>query len=150
MSISHVHIALDALDRYSNLKHYLEAHDGKAIFPALFTVVGELVAATLVSSRYGISWALLTTDDPCGKIHDYFKESQARNVGLACRHNAARGYYVGCISTYGKIVSVGPTPSASRLAIVRTDDGFSRRVEILDSGYRERGSQHYEQQLNTG
>lgn len=142
MSISHVHIALDTLDRYSNLKHYLDAHDGKAIFPALFTMVGELVAATLVSSRYGISWALLATDDPCGKINDYFRESRACNVDLACRHNAARGYYVGCVSTYGKIVSVGPTPSASRLAIVRIDDGFSRRVEILDSGFQERSSRH--------
>lgn len=149
MSISHVHIALDVLDRYNDLKRYLEANSGKAIFPALFLLSGDLVSAMLVSSRYGISWALLTTDDPCGKISNYFKESQACNLGLARRHNAARGYYVGCIRTHGKIVSVGSSPSVSRLCIVRSDNGFSRHVEILDNGQREEFCAH-DQQLNTG
>src|SRR6476661_6496069 len=62
-------------------KHRLQAeiedNGGKWEFPALFDLDGNLVPAKLISTRYGMSWALLDPANPEGSFLGFFNDSQA-------------------------------------------------------------------------
>jgi hypothetical protein len=112
------------------LESQLSANNGLARFGALFDLNGTLVSATLI----GTAWAILTSDDSRSRIITWFNASQARNVNVRLRHDAAKGYYVGVVLAPGKVTIIGTTPTTQRAAIVRSDGGFSRDVTVIDNG----------------
>lgn len=136
----------DLDEQRRRLQDYLDRHQGRAHFPALFTLEGDLVAARLVTTHNGTYWGVLTSDDPHSKVRCWFRESTAKRSGLARKHDAAHGYYVGCILANAKLETVGSTRSTWRVAIVRADHGFSRNVEVLDNG-RTEGTSSYQRRL---
>ena len=54
--------------RLHRAKAEIAEQGGKAEFPALFDLAGNLVAAKLVETRYGMSWGILPDDSPDGSF----------------------------------------------------------------------------------
>lgn len=107
------------------LTKQLEEDYGLARFSALFDLHGRLVSARQV----GTAWAILSDD----KIVSWFNASQARNVRVRLRHDAAKGYYVGVVLAPATVTVMGTTPTTQRVAIVRDGD-FSRDITVIDNG----------------
>lgn len=122
----------------------IEEDGGRIPVPALFDAEGNLVAARLVSGRYGVSWGLLPSDDPHGRFTGWFRPSKARTAARRQAADAARGYQVGLVRAQGKAEIMGSGTGLSGAASCyvgrrRADGGFSRDVEIiLVSDYRDR------------
>lgn len=127
----------DVEARRAELEEQLARNHGRAVFPALFDLTGRLVPARLVTTFYGSQWLILASEDPRGRVLARFTPSQARSRRVALRHDAAKGYYVGTVSTHARVEVVGAMPQ-QRVAIVRADYGFSGDVEILDCGIERR------------
>lgn len=126
------------------LAAYLERHNGKAEFPALFDLAGRLIAARLITTRRGnTSWTVLKSDNPDSQVIAWFNASQARNPEVARRHDAAHGYYVGSVLANAQVTLVSSTTHSLHAAIVRNDHGFSRKVSIVDNGHGERTGRYY-------
>lgn len=114
------------------------ADGGRATFPALFDLEGNLVAAKLVSTRYGMSWALLANDDPRSAFVGWVNPSTA---ATAAKRNAAmmrKGYTEGLVMAPAKADIVGSGKglagaASCYVATIRTDGGFSRDVTIVST-----------------
>lgn len=112
----------------------LEEDGGRAVFPALFTTDGQLVAAKRIETRHGWAWALLASDDPHSRIIGWFNPSKAKGAQNARRRDAARGYYVGYVKAHAKAELRGGNAACVSAVPVRTDGGFSRDVIVVDDG----------------
>lgn len=116
------------------------------MFPALFDLAGNLVAARQCTTRFGAVWGVLLTDDPESRIVKWFKESVAVSGALARRHDARKGYYVGYVLAHAK-TGIG----RDRVPIpIRADQGFSRDVTIVDNGQEKDKSIWYGDQKRLG
>lgn len=108
-------------------------------FPALFDLDGNLVPAKLVSTRYGMSWAVLADpDDPHGEITDWIGESKARKADQRRKTMEKKGYREGVVRAPAKVKTAGSGTGMSGALSVnhyigRADDGFSRDVEIVST-----------------
>lgn len=117
----------------------IAANGGKAEFPALYDLSGNLVAAKLVQTRYGVAWGILPDDDPDGRFVEWFHPSHARNQETARRNDARKGFYVGAVMAPANARMAGSGTGLSGCASAyvetyRTDGGFSRDVEVTDNG----------------
>ncbi|MFI9591136.1 hypothetical protein [Nonomuraea sp. NPDC052265] len=112
----------------------IEEAGGRAVFPALFDTTGNLVAAKRVQGEWGYYWVLLATDDPNGRTRGWFGPSKAKKAENARANDAAKGYYVGYVKAPAKAELAGGNATCLTAIAVRTDDGFSRDVEIVDDG----------------
>lgn len=114
-------------------------NDGRSSYPALFDLDGNLVPAKYISTKYGMKWALLASDDPNSDFVGWFGESRAQSAVTRKRNDALKGYYVGQVAakSNAKVEASGTGLSGAASAYVRTyrtDGGFSRDVVILDNG----------------
>jgi hypothetical protein len=124
--------------RLCRAKADLADADGRAEFPALFDTAGNLVAAKLVETRYGMAWGLLPDDNPSGRFTGWFSPSKAENPQRRKAADAAKGYQVGRVRAPAKAVIAGSGTGLSGaasayVAVLRADGGFSRDVEIVPS-----------------
>src|SRR6476661_4026520 len=82
-------------------KHRLQAeiedNGGKWEFPALFDLDGNLVPAKLISTRYGMSWALLDPANPEGSFLGFFNDSQAAKGARRLATDRRKGYTIGTV-----------------------------------------------------
>lgn len=109
---------------------------GRYEFPALFDLDGNLVAAKLVSTQYGVAWGLLDSDDPDGRFVGWFNPSHARKDATRRANNRKKGYSVGVVLAPARadIGGSGTGLSGATSCYVyakRIDGGFSREVEIV-------------------
>ena len=128
--------------RLHRAKAEIAEQGGKAEFPALFDLAGNLVAAKLVETRYGMSLGILPDDSPDGSFVSWFSPSRARSDKTARANNARKGYYVGSVMAPANARTAGSGTGMSGCLSVyvqtyRTDGGFSRDVEIVDNGQAE-------------
>jgi hypothetical protein len=110
---------------------------GRAEFPALFDVAGNLVPAKLVHARYGPSWGLLPGDDPQAPFTGWFSPSRAKSDDRRIANDLRKGYTVGTVLAPAKAVihtsGEGLSGAASaRVIVVRADGGFSWDVIVVD------------------
>lgn len=110
------------------------ANGGRSTFPALFDLSGNLVAAKLIDAVYGLTWALLSSDDPTSKFAGFVTAFPKRTSTIA-----RKGYREGSVSApaYADTEGSGTGLSgATSVGVVvrRADGGFSRNVEILSDG----------------
>jgi hypothetical protein len=122
----------------ADLKAHLAENDGRTEVPALFDLDGNLVAAKLTNTRYGMAWGLLSSDDPRSRFVGWFNPSKAQKGSRA--RDAKKGYYVGYVmaKATAKIVGSGTGLSGAMscsACAVRNDGGFSRDVIITDNGH---------------
>lgn len=116
------------------------AEDGfVAEFPALFDLEGNLLAAKLIETRYGMTWGILPSDDPKESFISWFSPSNANTDSHRVANNAKKGYYVGTVKAPAWVTMRGTGTGYSgamsvRPMVFRTDGGFSRDVEIVDRG----------------
>jgi hypothetical protein len=112
----------------------IEEDGGRATFLALFDTDGELVPAKWIETRYGLSWALLESDDPRSRFIGWFNPSKASDAKEARRRDAAKGFYVGYVKAPARAELRGGNACTVRAVPVRTDGGFSRDVIVVDDG----------------
>lgn len=136
--------------RVADARAELLDNDGRASFPALFDLEGNMVAAKLVSvenrftGREQDSYLLLEDDDPDSGVAGWFSPSQASKTDTAIVNNAVKGYYVGLVDAPAWATTGAPRGARGMsgmlsvyVRIYRTDGGFSRDVKILDNGVKE-------------
>lgn len=119
----------------ARLNAHLANQDGKSEFPALFDLAGNLIAAKLVTTRYGECWGILSTDDPSSRITKFVGAFPKRVTTMT-----RKGYYEGTVRcpAHAALAGSGTGISAAltvRPYIARSDRGFSRDVEIVDNGH---------------
>lgn len=113
---------------------------GTAEFPALFDLQGNLIAAKLVSTydKYSHThvskWAVLASDDSDSEIIEWVKLSNAKDEERRIANNAKKGYYEGIVIAPAAADMIGASRSNVSVTVKRTDGGFSRNVQIVDSG----------------
>lgn len=125
-------------------KHRLAADiaedGGRAEFPALFDLEGNLVPAKLVRTQYGTSWAVLADeDDPHGEVAKWVGRSRTKSPERKIKAMEKNGYREGTVRARAKADIVGTGHGLSGTAwvtTVRVDGGFSRDVEVVDDGTR--------------
>jgi hypothetical protein len=116
-------------------KAYLASRGGVDDFAALFDLSGNLVAAKLVTTRYGLTWGLLANDDPSSRIVGWVSAFPKRDSTMA-----RKGYYEGTVRCPAHVALAGSGTGLSgalsvRPYIRRNDHGFSRNVEVIDNGH---------------
>jgi len=116
------------------LKAWLAENDNKDNFAALFDLDGNLVAAKLVDTRYGLAWAILATDDPSSPITKFVSAFPRRQQTMS-----RKGFYEGTVRCGAYVALSGSGTGLSGALSVRpytrrVDRGFSRNVEIIDNG----------------
>jgi hypothetical protein len=118
----------------SRLAAEIAENHGLDSFPALFDLDGNLVAARLIETRFGWSWALMASDDPWarGSFIGWFNPSQARSEDRRLAANRKKGYTVGRVLAPAKADLAGATATSVRAVSIRTDGGFSREVGIVE------------------
>lgn len=130
----------DITARMYELQAELLDDGGTAEFPALFDVHGNLLAAKLVSvydsySHTHVSkWAILKSDDPDSEIVKWVKLSEASDEERRIANNAKKGYYEGIVIAPAAAEMIGANKTSVSVTVKRTDGGFSRDVQIVDSG----------------
>lgn len=123
-------------------KAYLAGNGGVEDFAALFDLHGNLVAAKLVTTRYGLCWGILTTDDPNSRIAKFITAFPKRESTMA-----RKGFYEGTVRCPAHVSLAGSGTGLSgalsvRPCIRRNDRGFSRDVVIIDNGLGEKPEKH--------
>lgn len=121
----------------------IAAHDGTAVFPALFDNKGNLVPAKLIETRFGPAWGLFGKDAQ-GKTTDsftgFFSASKAKSELRRFLADERKGYYVGSVRAKAGVAlqSNGgfgyAGASTVRPVVYRRDGGFSADAEIVDNG----------------
>lgn len=110
----------------------IEEAGGRALFPALFDLAGNLVPAKQMQGQWGTYWAVL---DDNGRITGtWFTPSKSSNARRARAADAAKGYYVGYVMAAAKAEIRGGNATSCSAVAVRTDGGYSTDVEIVDDG----------------
>jgi hypothetical protein len=122
--------------RKYRLQADIEEQGGRAEFPALFTIDGQLVAAKLIDTQYGTAWALLESDDPSSKFVCFVSRSNARKAATRNANLAKKGYSEGAVLAAAKAdiggSGTGLAGAASCYVYTkRIDGGFSREVQIV-------------------
>jgi hypothetical protein len=122
----------------ARLNAWLAENGGKDDFAALFDLDGNLVAAKLLNTRYGLSWGILEDDDPSSRVVRWIgafpkRASTMRN----------KGFYEGTVRCPAHVTLAGSGTGLSGALTVRpyttrNDRGFSRDVEIIDNGKGEK------------
>lgn len=113
---------------------------GTAEFPALFDLDGNLIAAKLVSTydKYTHShvskWAILASDNPDSEVLEWIKLSNAQDEERRIANNAKKGYYEGIVIAPAAADMIGANKTSVSVTVKRTDGGFSRDAQIIDSG----------------
>lgn len=119
----------------------IQDEGGTAVFPALFDLAGNLVAAKLLVIEdkfkgYGTRtvWAVLENDDPDSKVVQWVTAFPARTSTMT-----NKGFREGHVRAAAKAVTWAPPGArglggATQVQVIdqRTDGGFSRDVEIID------------------
>ncbi|MFC4060209.1 hypothetical protein ACFOWE_18040 [Planomonospora corallina] len=118
----------------ARLQATIEENGGRALFPTLFDLTGNLVPAKQVQGEWGPYWVLLAGDDPDGRTRGWFGPSKAKKAQTARRADAAKGYYVGYVMAPAKAELRGGNIACVAPVAVRTDGGFSRDVIVVDDG----------------
>lgn len=131
--------ALDLSGRKDLLQAEIVENGGTWEFPALFDLDGNLVAAKLIQTRYGMAWALLADDSGYGRFLGFFNPSRAISEERARVANARKGYYVGLVlaPAVAEIMGSGTGLSGAASCYVgvrRINGDFSRDVVITDNG----------------
>jgi len=119
------------------LEAEIQEDGGRATFPALFDLNGNLVAAKYVDTRHGYAWGILASDDPSDRFVSWFNPSAASDAKRARRNDSIKGYYVGYVKAPAKAELRGGNAATVMAMPVRTDGGFSRDVVIIDNGHGE-------------
>lgn len=122
----------------ARLEAWLAARGGSDDFAALFDLDGNLVAAKLINTKYGLSWGILATDDPSSRV--------VRWVGACPKRESTmrkKGFYEGTVRCPAHVTLSGSGTGLSGALTVRpytarNDRGFSRDVEIIDNGQGEK------------
>lgn len=99
-------------------------------FPALFDLDGNMVAAKLINTRFGLAWALLDSDDPSSRFVGFVNASKASTAAKRNSYLAKKGYQVGTVRARAKAElsdGISPVP-----CVVRADGGFDRNAEIVN------------------
>jgi hypothetical protein len=109
---------------------------GRAEFPALFDLDGNLVAAKLLHTRYGMAWGVLESDDPHSRVAQWVNRSYATKAATRNRNMRQKGYSEGRVLAPARAAIMGSGTGLSGAAsayvgIERIDGGFSRNVEVL-------------------
>jgi hypothetical protein len=126
--------------REYELKAQIAENGGRAEFPALFDLDGNLVAAKLVEvrDRYNpregatvSKWCVLESDDPRSSAVAWLTAFPVRKSTLA-----RKGYTEGCVLAPARAATGGSGTGLSGALSVsvyakRTDGGFSRDVEVV-------------------
>lgn len=117
--------------RRLRLQADIAENGGRAQFPALFDLEGNLVAAKLITTQYGPSWGILASDDPFSQIIKWVNAFPVRKSTMI-----RKGYTEGIVLAPAKAVVTGSGHGLSGamsayVATERTDGGFSRDVEIV-------------------
>lgn len=109
---------------------------GKAEFPALFDADGNLVAARLVDTLYGLSWCLIDETNPHGPALGWFNSSKHRDNAKRIAANVRKGYRLGRVMAPARAEIGGSGKGLAGAASCyvyarRMDGGFSYDVEIV-------------------
>jgi hypothetical protein len=128
--------ASDLTARQYRLAADLAEAGDRAEFPALFDLDGNLVAAKLITTRYGTAWALLESDDPNSRFIGWVNRSYAQKAATRNANMARKGYSEGTVLAPAKADIMGSGTGLSGAAsayvgVKRTDGGFSRDVEVV-------------------
>lgn len=114
----------------------IAANGGRATFPALFDLAGNLVAAKLIDTRFGTSWGVLESDDPRSAITAWIGAFPKRATTLE-----RKGYREGTVRASANAKTWAPAGARGlggatqvQVIVYRTDGGFSRDVEIVSTG----------------
>lgn len=123
--------ASGVLAREADRKAEIAENGGRAKFPALFDLDGNLVAAKLFDGTYGATWGLLSDDDPRSRFTGYVSAYCARKST-----HTRKGYTEGYVLAPARVKVGGSGRGlAGALSVSvyaeRTDGGFSRDVEIV-------------------
>lgn len=132
----------DLTARLHERKAEIAANGGKAEFPALFDLDGNMVPAKLVNTRYGPAWGLLSDpDNLSSEFTGFVNPSLAKDENRAKANLEKKGYRVGKVSAPAGADLAAPAGATgtSGMASVyvktfRTDGGYSSDVEVLDTG----------------
>lgn len=100
---------------------------GRWRFPALFDLAGNLVAAKLIETKFGLAWGVLESDDPRSKITKWVTAFPARPSTMQ-----RKGYREGYVMARAKADYRGANATSVRAVAVRTDGGFSRDVTPVE------------------
>lgn len=109
-------------------------------FDALFDTAGNMVAAKLITTRFGPAWAMLSSDDPRSAFTgQFFNPSKAEKAATRQRNDARKGFYVGTVRAPAEARMGGGGRGFAGMAtcypyVARTDGGFDRDAEVIDSG----------------
>lgn len=110
---------------------------GRDRFRALLdATTGELVAAKLVQTRFGSVWGLLSDpDDPHSPFRSWVSRSRAQDPAKRAATMRTKGYVEAWVLAPAKAeLRGGPGGAVNVRAVsVRTDGGFSRDVEIVET-----------------
>lgn len=115
------------------LQAEIDENGGRFEFAALFDLDGNLVPAKLIDTRYGLAWGILPDDDPHGRFVRWFNPSSARSDVTRLKNNRRKGYTEGRVLAPAKAVLSGTNATSVRAVPLRTDGGFSRDVEIVET-----------------
>ena len=120
---------------------------GTAEFRALFDTEGNIMPAKQVTVpnrfRGGTDriWGVLESDDPNSKIVQWIRTSEAEKAERRRATDAKKGVYVGTVKASAAADLEAPAGatgiggvSSVYVSVFRLDGGFSRSVEVLDSG----------------
>jgi hypothetical protein len=119
----------------ARLNAYLASRDGRDDFAALFDLDGNLVAAKLIPTKYGLCWGILTSDDPSSRVTQWIGAFPKRASTMT-----HKGFYEGTVRCPAHVAMSGSGTGLSCALTVhpyttRNDQGFSRDIEIIDNGH---------------
>lgn len=117
--------------RESELKAQVAEKGGFWEFPALFDLDGNLVAAKLIETKFGVSWGVLENDDPRSRVVKWVNRSYAKSAATRNRNMAKKGYAEGTVLARCYVDTIGASYTSVHAAVLRADGGFSRDVEIV-------------------
>lgn len=126
--------AYRTLAREERLKADVAEKGGRWEFPALFDLAGNLVAAKLIETKYGPRWGVLSSDDPRSTVAAWLTAYPVRKSTLE-----RKGYREGVVLAPA-VVKIGGSgrglagAMSVSVGVERTDQGFSRDVEIVSTG----------------
>ena len=100
---------------------------GRWRFPALFDLAGNLVAAKLIETKWGLSWGILASDDPRDTVTRWVTAFPVRESTMT-----RKGFREGFVMAKAKADYRGANATSVRAVAVRTDGGFSRDVTIVE------------------
>lgn len=123
-------------------KAEIAENGGKAEFPALFDLNGNLVPAKRVMTRYGLAWGLLSDpEDSSSSFEGWVNESQAKDPAKRVKALEDKGYRMGTVLAPAGAKLDAPDGARGLSGVnavfvntYRRDGGFSRDVEIVSDG----------------